>query len=135
MNAKQTIPLFAAGSTVAAAAPVLLIGGAAIVTLTWLLSDDNKASTPLPGSAGANTPKIVPPDPQPPFTDTRRNVTREDLSAIFNTGSRTLSRTAAVAALKSLGFGKTAAYKALSMDGRFASLLKFAQDGTIAWKG
>jgi hypothetical protein len=62
-------------------------------------------------------------------------VAREDLSTIFNNGSRTLSRTAAVAALKGLGFGKTAAYKALSMDGRFASLLQFAPDGIIAWKG
>lgn len=133
MNTKQTIPLFAAGSTVAAAAPVLLIGGAAIAVLAWLFSDDRKASTPSPESAKAL--KIVPPDPQPPFTDYRRAVTREDLLAIFGNGSRSLTRQAAVAVFKQFGFGKTAAYKALSMDGRYASLLEFAPDGTISWKG
>lgn len=135
MNAKQTVPLFAAGSTVAAIAPVLLIGGVAIVALAWLFSGDKKASTPHPNPEKANLAKVVPPDPQPPFTDARRNVTREDLSAIFKNGTRTLTRPAAVTALKELGFGKTAAYKALSMDGRFASLLRFTPDGIIAWKG
>jgi hypothetical protein len=61
-------------------------------------------------------------------------VTREDLTAIFNHGTRGLTRTAAVAALKTSGFGKTAAYKALSMDGRFAPWLQFAPEGTISWK-
>jgi hypothetical protein len=61
-------------------------------------------------------------------------VTREDLTAIFNRGTRALTRTAAVAALKALGFGKTAAYKALSMDGRFAPLLQFAPNGIITLK-
>jgi hypothetical protein len=135
MNAKQTVPLIAAGSVFAAAVPLLLIGGSAIVILAWLFSDDNKAPTPLPDPQKANALKILPDDPQPPFTDVRRNVTREDLSAIFNNGSRTLTRTAAVSALKQLGFGKTAAYKALSIDGRFASLLQFAPDGIITWQG
>jgi hypothetical protein len=50
---------------------------------------------------------------------------------VTHSGKRALTRTAAVAALKTLGFGKTAAYKALSMDGRFVTLLQFAPDGTI----
>jgi hypothetical protein len=45
------------------------------------------------------------------------------------------TRTGAVAALKSLGFGRTAAYDALSADGRFASWLQVAPDGIITWKG
>lgn len=135
MNAKQTVPLIAAGSTLAVTVPVLLIGGAAIVAVVWLFSDDNKISTSLPDPKKTNPAKFVPDYPQPPFTDARRIVTREDLSAIFDNGSRTLTRTAAVAALKALGFGKTAAYKALSMDGRFGSLLRFAPDGIIGWKG
>lgn len=129
MNAKQAIP------PLAAAAPVFFIGGAAIAVLAWLFSDEKKASTASPEPAKAKAHKIVPPDPLPPLTDARRNVTREDLSAIFGSGSRTLTRPAAVAALKQIGFGKTAAYKALSMDGRFASLLHFAPDGMIAWTG
>ena len=40
-----------------------------------------------------------------------------------------LTRTAAVAALKNLGFGKSAAYDALSADGRFSAWLQFAPDG------
>ncbi|HTR41071.1 MAG TPA: hypothetical protein VMH87_05600 [Pseudomonadales bacterium] len=128
MNAKQNIPLFPAG-------PGLLIGGAVIVALAWLFSDDKKPSIPRPDIEKANSMKIVPPDPQPPFTDARRPVSREDLSAVFNNGSRTLTRQAAVSGLKQLGFGKTAAYKALSIDGRYASLLQFGPDGIISWKG
>jgi hypothetical protein len=37
--------------------------------------------------------------------------------------------------LKSLGFGKSAAYEALAMNGRFAPWLQFAPDGIITWKG
>jgi len=36
-------------------------------------------------------------------------------------------------ALKNIGFGKTAAYEALSPDGRFAAWLQFAPDGIITW--
>jgi len=65
----------------------------------------------------------------------RKLVTREDLATVFNCGARSLTRTAAVAALKRLGFGKTAAYAALTPDGRFANLLRFAPDGMITWMG
>jgi hypothetical protein len=164
MNAKQIVPLIAAGSTLAAAAPVLLIGGAAIIAILWLFSDDEKPTDaekpneaePMPDP---RPPEFMPvsitsPAPEPESLPSmaiqeppvvlafvapvvpyyRRNVTREDLSAVFSNGSRILTRQAAVAALKQFGFGKTAAYKALSTDGRFASLLLFAPDGMISWK-
>jgi hypothetical protein len=41
-------------------------------------------------------------------------------------GTRSLNKRAAVIALESRKFGKTAAYKALSADGRFASWLQWA---------
>jgi hypothetical protein len=65
----------------------------------------------------------------------KKFVTREDLATVFHHGARALNRTAAVAALKSLGFGKTAAYSALSPDGRFSAWLQFAPDGIITWTG
>jgi hypothetical protein len=51
----------------------------------------------------------------------------------FSSAARTLTRTAAVAALKKIGFGKTAAYAALSPDGRFFAWLQFVPDGIITW--
>jgi hypothetical protein len=65
----------------------------------------------------------------------RKFVTREHLANIFHYGARPLTRTAAVAALKRLGFGKTAAYSALLEDGRFSAWLQFTPDGLITWKG
>lgn len=64
----------------------------------------------------------------------KKFVTRADLAAIFDNGARALNRKAAVAALKRLGFGKTAAYSALSPDGRFNVWLQCAPDGMITWK-
>jgi hypothetical protein len=75
--------------------------------------------------------KIVIQAPPPPIK--KKFVTREDLANIFHHGARLLNRTAAVAALKNLGFGKTAAYDALSPDGRFSDWLQIAPDGIIAW--
>lgn len=69
--------------------------------------------------------------PPPPVK--KKFVTREDLATVFQSGARSLTRTAAVAALKKLGFGKTAAYAALTPDGRFAAWLQFAPDGMITW--
>jgi hypothetical protein len=71
--------------------------------------------------------------PPPPIK--KKFVRREDLAAVFQRGARALTRTAAVAALKNLGFGKTAAYDALLEDGRFSAWLHFASDGIITWKG
>jgi hypothetical protein len=36
-------------------------------------------------------------------------------------------------ALKNLGFGKSAAYAALTPAGRFSTWLQFAPDGIITW--
>ena len=84
-----------------------------------------KPATPVPS---APTEVFAPP---PPIK--KPGISREDVANVFQRGARTLTRPAAVAALKKLGFGKTAAYAALSPDGRFADWLQFAPDGTITW--
>jgi hypothetical protein len=56
------------------------------------------------------------------------------MAAIFQHGSRKLNLTSAVAALKNLGFGKTAAYAALTPDGKFSAWLRFEPDGIITWR-
>ena len=85
-------------------------------------------------------PKVSAPVPAPqknaaqiPLPIKKKFVTREDLATVFDHGTRPLTRTAAVAALKNLGFGKSAAYDALLEDGRFSAWLRFAPDGTITW--
>lgn len=88
----------------------------------------------IPPVSVAPVPKI-PPTQAPPPPIKKKFVTREDLAAVFQRGARALTRTTAVAALKKLGFGKTAAYDALSPDGRFSVWLRFAPDGIITWKG
>ena len=90
-----------------------------------------KVSAPVPVPAAVAIPKIVTQALQP---IKKKFVTREDLAAVFQRGARALTRTAAVAALKNLGFGKTAAYDALSPDGRFSAWLQCAPDGIITWK-
>ena len=141
MNAKQTIPV------IAKIAPPLLFGVAIYYGLKWLLSADGakkkpavipppsvKIPSPAPMPTAVAIPKIVAQAPPPPPIK-RKFVTREDMATAFHCGARTLTRTTAVAALKNLGFGKTAAYEALLEDGRFASLLQCASDGIITWKG
>jgi hypothetical protein len=63
----------------------------------------------------------------------KKFVTRNDLATVFQRGARALTRTAAVAALKNVGFGKSAAYAALTPDGRFSAWLQFTPDGIITW--
>ena len=108
-----------------------------------LLASDPRAVIPLP--AVPPVPKVSVPVPAPaavavakapvqaPLPIKKKFVTREDLSTVFHRGARSLTRTAAVAALKRLGFGKTAAYAALTPDGRFSAWLHFAPDGIITW--
>lgn len=95
--------------------------------------------------AAAPVPAVIPPfsvpvqvpqktAPQIPLPAQKKFIAREDLANIFQRGARALTRTAAVAALKNLGFGKTAAYDALSPDGRFSAWLQCAPDGIITWK-
>ena len=63
----------------------------------------------------------------------RAKIKIRDLMRIFS-GATVMMRKSAVAALKNLGYGKTAAYDALSPDGRFSAWLQFAPDGIITWK-
>jgi hypothetical protein len=82
------------------------------------------ASAVAPHSTNAMQTTITPPIKKP-------GITREDMAHIFHRGP--LTRTAAVAALKKLGFGQTAAYAALLPNGRFSTWLHFAPDGIITW--
>lgn len=63
----------------------------------------------------------------------RKRITRENMVAIFRHGSQKLNLTNGVAELKGLGFGKSAAYEALSANGQFSAWLKFEPDGIITW--
>ena len=92
-----------------------------------------KVSAPTTAHTAVAVPKIVIQSPSLPPTK-KKFVAREDLATVFQWGARSLTRTAAVAALKRLGFGKTAAYGALSPDGRFSAWLQCAPDGIITWK-
>jgi hypothetical protein len=82
------------------------------------------ASVPAPQKIVAQIPPppVIPAvktTPEIPIPAQKKFIMREDMAKIFNGGARGLTRTAAVAALKNLGFGKTAAYEALLEDGRF----------------
>ena len=155
MNSKQTIPVIAR-----VAPPLLLIVLAGLAVKSLFFGEDKekkpeikptneipknppvvpivfppisvsaapKVSTPLP------TVPISKDFPQSPTPQKRRVILREDLAQIFQYGVRSLYRIGAVTQLQKLGFGKTAAYEALSPDGRFASWLKIAPDGIISWR-
>ena len=62
----------------------------------------------------------------------RKRIRRKHMESIFRLGE--LTPTEAVSALKALGFGKSAAYEALSAEGQFSAWLQFAPDGMIFWK-
>lgn len=91
-----------------------------------------KIAAPAPVSAAVIVPKIIAQAPLPSPIK-KKSVTRANMATIFQRGARTLTRTAAVMELKKLGFGKTAAYAALSPHGRFATWLHCAPDGIITW--
>jgi hypothetical protein len=55
------------------------------------------------------------------------------METAFQRGAHAMTKTEAVEVLKSLGFGKSAAYDALLEDGRFSVWLQFAPDGIITW--
>ena len=157
MNPKQTIPLIA---TLAPVAPVIApvipshsagnsvqnhsipqnSGGkpnipstpsASAPAIAQSSSTPAAPKIPVPPPSSIPTLKIAPQTPLPPIK--RKFVTREDLATIFQRGARDLTRTAAFAALKKIGFGKTAAYAALTSDGKFSTWLQFAPDGIITW--
>jgi hypothetical protein len=104
-----------------------------------------RTSATVPVMSAPATPKIpafnpaamipaIKNPPQIPLPPPKKIITREHIATIFNNGTRKLNRKAAVAALKALGFRKTAAYEALAINGRFAPWLQFAPDGIITWK-
>jgi len=92
------------------------------------------------------TKKLIPPTPKEvrpvrlllastlPKSPMRR-IMRDDVAEALAYGARPIPRSDAVAALQALGFQKTAAYKALSEDGRFGELIEHSQDGLVEWKG
>jgi hypothetical protein len=90
-----------------------------------------KIAAPVPVPTAVVVQKIVAQAPPPPVKT--KFIAREDLAKVFQNGTRKLNRTAAVMELKKLGFGKTAAYAALSPHGRFATWLHGAPDGLISW--
>lgn len=72
---------------------------------------------------------VLQPAPPPPIK--KPGISWDDMAKVFRLGA--LTRQAAVAELRKLGFGQTAAYAALLPDGRFSTWLYFAPDGTITW--
>ena len=92
-----------------------------------------KIPSPAPVPVAVMIPKSVSQTPSPPPIK-KPGITREDVANVFQHGARALTRPAAVAALKKLGFGMTASYAALLPDGRFSAWLQFAPDGIIIWK-
>jgi hypothetical protein len=137
MKPNQTAPLLASLAPIVAAAPPVLIVAAIGLGLYWLFSgeDDSPspkhADTPAPAQGLAD----LPPRPTAPPNAAKRRIMREDLAEALAYGARSMTRQEAVAALQALGFQKTAAYKALSPDGRFRELLAVTPDGLIEWKG
>ena len=90
-----------------------------------------KIAITVPMPAVVIAAKIVAQATPPPIK--KKFIAREDLAKVFQNGTRKLNRTSAVIGLKNLGFGKTAAYSALSPDGRFSAWLQWAPDGIITW--
>jgi len=169
MKIKQTAPLVAAiasiAPVIAPAIPVILAGGAALLVLNWLFSDDkaknkpgntqqtnpeSRDATEATGAAaqipsvsavkmrenaipiGASTNNVTIPLPVP----IQRNfITRENMETIFDGGKELLTRKEAIEALKRLGFGKTAAYAALSPTGRFGTWLRLGPNRILTWNG
>jgi hypothetical protein len=141
MNPKQTIPLLAKLSpALIAAGPPVLIGAAIGMGLLWLLFGDKKEAEqetlpPVPDVPPPITATAPAPAPLSDSPARAKRVRREDLAEALAYGARSMTRGEAVAALQNLGFGKTAAYKALSEQGRFVEFLHHTSDGLIEWKG
>jgi len=63
----------------------------------------------------------------------RRTITDADMATVFENGAKPLTRTAARDALTAAGAGRSAAYDALKLEGRFAGRLTEAE-GLLSWK-
>ena len=134
MNAKETIPALAKIAPVlATAGPPALIGVGIGLALLWLLSRDEKKAVEQVQEIPPASPASSSEDDIPPAAPVRR-IRREDLAEALAYGARPVTRSEAVATLQALGFGKTAAYKALSPTGRFADFINHSSDGMIEWK-
>lgn len=165
MNAKQTVPLLTALPAITAAAPPLLLGAGVVLGLIWLLSDDEKEKAPVPVESAATKPAplapveskptptnpvapvkhpvVAPNQPEPSAPmhfvklarTAKKRITREDVAEALNYGAGKIPLGNAVLALQARGFGKTAAYKAFSSQGKFGDLIESMPDGLIEWKG
>jgi hypothetical protein len=148
MTDSRTLPVAAAAvtapawlPTVAAIAPPLIIGAAAVAGLLWLFSDDDKPkpATAKPDGATPPAPDVAEAAPVPVIVNPSKfqlfapKVNREDLAAIFAGGKR-LARKDAVAALKARGVKQTTAYNALRDGGRFSDLLPVGEDSLLTFK-
>ena len=138
MKPNQTLPILATLAPAAAAAPPVLFGLAIIGGILWLLSrvEEEAEQTPAPHEPPpAHAPPIIDNTPAIPANPVQRRITREDLAEALEYGGRALTRPEAVYALQTVGFQKTAAYKALSPNGKFGELLEHTPDGLITWQG
>jgi hypothetical protein len=153
MKPLATIPIATTLAPAALAAPPLLLLGA-LAAVLWLLLDSEEGGEvePAPDKPAPEelTPEnetreeAVPDAPEAPQASKpqsprpiapARRIMREDLAEALAYGERRLTRKEAVGALEALGFRKTSAYKALSPDGRFGSLIEITPDGLVAWNG
>lgn len=130
MKPQETVPLLSTLAPAAVIAPPVVIVGAVVgLGLLWLLSREEEAETPT----APDNRQSPPPESKPALPV--KKVTREDLAEALAYGARRFTRKEAVEALQTLGFRKSSAYKALSPDGKFGSLIAFTPDGLIEWNG
>ena len=128
MKPQDSAPLITALAPAAVIAPPAIVAGVIVVGLLWLLSSDDKEA-----KAETKIDEDAPPAFRPSAPPPARKVTREDLAESLAYGARGFSRKEAVAALVARGFRKTAAYKALAEDGRFADMIEFTANG-LTWR-
>ena len=131
MKPQDSVPLLTTLAPAAVIAPPIAILGVIVgVGLLWLLSGDEKEPK-AESKIDEDAPLALKPSAPLPA----RKVTREDMAEALAYGAKGFTRKDAVAALVARGFRKTAAYKGLAEDGKFASMLEFTPDGPIVWKG
>lgn len=142
MKPTQTVPLAVSLAPAIAAAPPLLIGAAIGLGLIWLFSGKKESETSEGSAAAQPTASVHPVESDQTLSQSKplratapRRITREDMAEALGYGGHLVSRADAVASLQALGFKKTAAYKALSPEGRFVDLLEVSSDGSIEWIG
>ncbi len=132
MKTQDSARILTGLAPVAMALPPIAVGALVGLGLLWFLSD--KQEKPEQEHTSDSVESAQPP-PRAHAGTTTRKVTREDLAEALAYGEKAFTRKAAVEALETLGFRKTAAYKALATDGKFASMLIFSPDGLIEWNG